>query len=447
MSNENLDAAGQVICLDAQEIAATVAHHSEAWHGYQEVFDLWSNSGKRRETTHNDYWKVLRSFADFLKRKELDSILRKDVVAFRDHLLAIGQSATTVSRKVGILNTLFRVAIDYERLSANPADNVRVTNGQQPKPRIAFSVEDLNCIFRSPVYTERFRPKGGGGEACYWLPLLALFTGCRVEELAQLLVHDIHHEEGLGYYLNISDEAEHSKLKNASSRRRIPLHSALLDCGFLEYIESVRERQFVFPSLKPNPRDKLGGYFSNFFSGYLRQQVGITDKRKVLHSFRHTFKDICRSVGIDEAVHDALTGHTAPGAGRKYGNEQYPLPPLFEAMERFEVAGLDIDHLYIRPPTRKLQQSESHMVSAYYGIVIALCQVKGGKQLSPFIFARCQGNEAAISVADNQIIFGELPGPKRHLVHAWVEIHREELIANWEEGRRTGEFFRIDPLR
>lgn len=447
MSEKSLDSTAQDTSLDAQEIAATIACHHAAWRSYQEIFDLWSNSGSRRETTHNDYWKVLRSFADFLKRKELTAVLRLDVIAFRDYLLANSQSATTVSRKIGILKTLFRVAIDYERLAANPADNVRVVSGQQPKPRIAFTVDDLNRIFHSPVYTERFRPKGGGGEACYWLPLLALFTGCRVEELAQLLVDDIHHEEGLGHYLNITDEAAHSKLKNASSRRRLPLHSALLDCGFLDYVESARPRRFVFPGLKPNPRDKLGGYFSNWFSGYLRHQVGITDKRKVLHSFRHSFKDICRNVGIDEAVHDALTGHTAPGAGRKYGNEQYPLPPLFDAMERFEVAGLDLDHLYTRPPTHKLQQAESHMISAYYGVVIALCKAKDSKQINPFIFARCQGNEAAISISDNQIIFGDLPSPKRHLVHAWVEIHREELVANWELGRNTGEFFRIDPLR
>lgn len=412
-----------------------------------EIFDLWAKAGGRRPTTHNDYWKILTSFASFVERKEPREILRKDVIAFRDFLLGNGQSVTTVSRKIGVLKTLFRVAVDYEALTVNPASQVQVRSTQQQKARVAFTAEDLNLLFQSPIYTNGFRPNGCGREAVYWLPLLALFTGARVEELAQLLVTDIHHEQGHGYYLSISDDAEHSKLKNAASRRRIPLDTTLLDCGFLDYLESVRERRFLFPDLKPNPRGKLGGYFSTFFSKYLRQQVGITDPRKVFHSFRHTFKDACRSVGIDEAVHDALTGHTASSAGRKYGNDQYPLPPLFEALDRFEIAGLDIDHLYTRPPRRKLQQTDSQLISAYYGIVIALCQVKGGKQIAPFIFARCQGNEAGISITENQIIFGELPTAKRHLVQAWVEIHREELIANWEIGKQSGAFFRIDPLR
>ncbi len=441
------DAAAKEPAGDAERIATSVARHLAAFRPYQEVFDLWSNASVRRETTVGDYLKVWTAFADSAQRKELADITRKDVLAFRDELTTQGQSAVTVNRKVGILKTLFRVAIDYERLASNPADQVKVVSRPQQKPRVAFGVEDLNRIFQSEIYTMGFRPKAAGGEAAYWLPLLALFSGARVEELAQLLVTDIIHEPDLGYYINITDEAEHGKLKNASSRRRIPVHTTLLDCGFLDYVEAVRPRRFLFPDLKPNPRGKLGGYFSNFFSGYLRQRVHITDKRKVFHSFRHTFKDICRSVGIDEAVHDALTGHTATGAGRKYGNEQYPLAPLFAAMERFEVEGLDLDHLYVRPPTRRLAQVETTMVSAYYGIVVGLRHVIGNRQIDPHVFARCQGGMAAIAIADNRIIHGSLPFAKLVMVQAWVEIHREELIANWENGRQSGEFFKIEPLR
>ena len=432
---------------DADQITTTVAQHQAAQRPYSELFDLWARTATRRETTVNDYQKVLDCFAQFVQRKEPALITRKDVFNFRDDLIEKGQSPTTVSRKIGILKTLFRAGMDYERMISNPADQVRTTSGNQKKARLSFNEEDLTKIFSSPIYTENFRPVGGGVEASFWLPLLALFTGARIEELAQLLVEDIHHVQGLGSYLNISDEAEHSKLKNAASRRRIPIHSILLDCGFLDYAESVRERKFLFPSLKPNPRQKLGGYFSNFFSGYLRRQVRITDKRKVFHSFRHTFKDICRSVGIDEAIHDALTGHTAPSAGRKYGNEQYPLEPLFEAMERFEVKGLDLARLYVRPPTRRTRSQETKMISAYYGIVIALCQVRGNALITPYVFARCQGAEAAVSIADNHIISGTLPFAKQVLVQAWIEIHREELVANWENGRMSGEFFRVDPLR
>ena len=419
-----------------------------ALHQYENLFQLWTNSSRsRRSTTNEDYWKVLQSFADIARRKPLTEITRRDVVIFRDHLLQSGQSATTASRKVGILKTLFRTGLNYELLEINPADNVRTQVKHDQKSRVAFTSDDLEQIFNSDIYTAGFCPKGGGRKAAYWLPLLALFTGARVEELAQLLVEDVHFVEGLGHYLNISDEAEHSHLKNSASRRRIPVHSILVACGFVDYAVGIRPEKFLFPHLKRNPRNKRAGYFSNFFSGYLRNKVKITDRRKVFHSFRHTFKDVCRTVGIEEAVHDALTGHTSPSAGRKYGNEQYPLEPLFEAIERYEIPDLDLSHLFTRPFAKRLLRSEVKLISAYYGVTVAFAATRIKKQVSPFVVAMCQGAEAGIDVTSNQVIYGQIPYNKQILVNAWIEIHREELIASWNAGRMTGEYLKLDPLR
>ena len=91
---------------------------------YSKLFDLWANAAVRRETTVDDYRKVFASFAEFVRGKELASISRMDVLGFRDALVARGQSPVTVTRKIGILKTLFRVARDYELLSANPAEQV-----------------------------------------------------------------------------------------------------------------------------------------------------------------------------------------------------------------------------------------------------------------------------------------------------------------------------------
>lgn len=411
------------------------------------LFERWVAGGQRRETTESDYRALLTAFCRFYGQRPLAEVQRRDVLGFRDALAADGQSPTTISRKIGMLKTLLRVAIDYEWLTHNPADGVRVASRRDSKARVAFSLGDLQRIFASDIYTADYRPLGGGREAAFWLPLLALYTGARMEELAQLLVSDLRLEPGLGHYFNISDEAAHSKLKNAASRRRIPVHGMLLDCGLLDYVESVRGQGFLFPHLKTNPRDKRGGYFSNFFSGYLRQRVGITDRRKVFHSFRHSFKDVCRSVGIDEAVHDALTGHTAPGAGRKYGNEQYPLPPLFDAIERYEIAGLDLSHLTAGRSVLRVRRSDTSLVSTFYGILVGMPRSLPRQRSAACVHARYQDHEALISVADARLISGGLPAAKHVLVHAWLEIHREELLANWDNARATGAFFRIDPLR
>lgn len=396
---------------------------------YFAIYERWLLSGKRRSTTCEDYWKIFSAFAHLHQCKVPQDVTRKDVLAFRDHLHQCGAHSTTIRRKLGVLKTLFRIAVDYEVIGSNPAEQVRVINPPHPKPRIAFSVEELNRIFNTPLYLERRFPKGAGREAAYWLPLLALFTGARLEELAQLLVDDICHADGLGYYLNITDEAEHAKLKNSSSRRRIPLHAALIQCGFLDYAKSIKSGQLLFSDLKPNPRGKLGAYFSNFFGQYLRKQVGITDRRKVFHSFRHTFKETCRQVGIDEAIHDALTGHSNNSASRKYGNEQYPLAPLFEAINVYAIDGLDVSHLIkTRPPPTEIKPTIFQVISAYYGIVVMMENDKA----SPIIRANFQGKEALIRVTDNHLCRDALPFSKRILVQAWIEIHKEELLAIWQ---------------
>jgi integrase len=412
---------------------------------YEQLLELWHRaSPKRRDSTTEHYWKVLQSFARFVDCKPLANISRKDVVEFRDHLLAAGQSAATATNKVSILKTLFNVGVAHELITANPATQVRTAKSDS-KSRVAFTSADLSRIFNSKIYLDNYRPKVGGRDACYWLPLLALFTGARIEELAQLLVKDVHYVPELGHYLNITDEAEHAKLKNASSRRHVPVHPILVACGFIDYVQSVSPSKFLFPHLKPNPRGKMAGYFSNFFGIYLRKTVKITDRRKVFHSFRHTFKDVCRKVGIEEAVHDALTGHTGNSVSRKYGNEQYPLEPLFAGVAQYEINGLDLSHLIKKPIAAPKQHLR--LIAAFYGVTTAFVATNSKKDSTPFIIALCDGAEAGINIANHRVLFGQLPAHKQLLVDAWISIHREELVASWNAGRLTGEYMKVEPLR
>ena len=79
---------------------------------YKTLFTLWEKSSPRRDTTVEDYQKILYTFADFVQKKALTDIVRRDIIDFRDYLLDSGQSARTASHKVGILKTLFRTAIN-----------------------------------------------------------------------------------------------------------------------------------------------------------------------------------------------------------------------------------------------------------------------------------------------------------------------------------------------
>ena len=420
---------------------------------YQSAYESWqAESAAARGATRDRYFKTIKSLAEFLNEKPITEISRKDIAEFAVHLIESGNSPITSRQKVGILKTIFNSAINKELLDKNPTDHFKLPYKRPHKPRVGFTIEDLGRIFGSPIYTQGYLPLGGGKIACFWLPLLALYTGARLEELAQLQVSDIRVAKGLGYYLSISDLANTgAQLKNAHSRRNIPLHAVLIACGFLDHVRNRQEDRnqggYLFPDLKINPRGKRSGYFSNWFSGYLRKKVGISDTRKVFHSFRHTFKDLCRKHGIEEAVHDALTGHKSPSASREYGNDEFPLEPLFAAIDRYEVPDLDLSHLHEQPLAQSIKVQDIKIISAFYGLVLGFPTRKLGKQASPILIAIHQDQTVGIDLRTTEITFGELPEPKRVLVNAWSQIHREELLMNWQTGSACGEYFAIDPLR
>ncbi len=82
----------------------------------------------------------------------------------------------------------------------------------------------------------------------------------------------------------------------------------------------------------------------------------------------------------------------------------------------------------------------------FFGIMIRMYYAPK-EHNPPHIHALYQGAEAVFAVADAEMTAGELPAKQTKLVQAWIEIHREELLANWELCQNGEKPFQIDPLR
>jgi hypothetical protein len=87
------------------------------------------------------------------------------------------------------------------------------------------------------------------------------------------------------------------------------------------------------------------------------------------------------------------------------------------------------------------------IVSMFYGIIIYMYALDTKQHHLPHIHIEYQGQEAVIGIPDGELIVGELPTNKMKLVQAWIEIHQEELVADWAIAVKGGEIFKIDPLR
>jgi integrase len=308
----------------------------------ERLAELWEKDKNPRDPkTPMKVRLVVRKFTQHFGPISVEAITRKHCIEFRDALRDDGQSAANINNYLARLSALFSVARDRDIIAQSPATGLALKEtGKAVHP---FDVPALVKIFTSPVYTEGVRPKAGAGAAAYWLPLLALFTGARIEELAQLHPDDVREEtydDGSGtrvpaWVIRITDAGEGQELKNASSRRMIPVHPDLIRLGFIEYVATCRNRNRIFHELRKDTTGRESGSWSKWFSRWLRGTCKVEDTRMVFHSFRHTFKDLCRDAEIDEPVHDALTGHSgANTVARAYGSGQYPLRPLVLAMQK-----------------------------------------------------------------------------------------------------------------
>lgn len=321
---------------------------AKAGYTLQEIADKWINERTPIKRTVGQARKVIGRYVEHMGDAKVEQITRRNVVEFKDKLLGSGQTPVNTNKQLMILGILLNFAVSNSIIEQNPAKGVKVEVRKNAKEaRLPFDLPALTALFSSPIYSLGERPKGGAGEAGYWLPLLALFTGARIEELCQLHPNDVYQEayreldgvERSAWVLRITDEGPKQALKNPGSRRRIPIHAELIRLGFVEYARNAIGRERIFDKLIPDVVGDESGNWSKWFGGYLREKAGVTDKRIVFHSLRHTFKHEARAMEIAEDISDAITGHSGGKVSRNYGGTDYPLRPLVEAMNRFRITG------------------------------------------------------------------------------------------------------------
>jgi len=86
-------------------------------------------------------------------------------------------------------------------------------------------------------------------------------------------------------------------------------------------------------------------------------------------------------------------------------------------------------------------------ISMFYGIIIRMYYFDNQQHNMPHIHVHYQGDSAIIEIPGGVMLEGKLPKTKQKLVSAWIEIHKDELIADWELAINGESVFKIDPLK
>lgn len=162
------------------------------------------------------------------------------------------------------------------------------------------------------------------------------FSGMRIGEVLQLTKPDIRKDGKISYF-SVNEEEEGKSVKSGVTRN-VPIHSALIQEGLLEYVEKLPEGGPLFPDKKPDKFGNRGGDAWKVTGRFIRDKVGITDKRKVPnHAWRHRMEDELRAAEVPEAERDAIVGHTRQTTGAGYGIRGEPLRRLSRYLERVKV--------------------------------------------------------------------------------------------------------------
>ena len=254
-------------------------------------------------------------------------------------------SAKTVNKYLDNIKALFRFAVDNGYMETNFAEGLRIRiKGRAYEERDPFSNRDLTALFHSREYTNDTFDKPWK----FWLPLLGLYTGCRLEELCQLNVKDIKQISDI-WVLDIrADVQSDQKTKTEVSNRFVPLHPIIIeDLNFLGYVKQLKDKREtrLFPDLKKHS-GRYGHYPTRWFGTY-KKNCGIKapPNKKVFHSFRHNLQDNLKQQLIQEKLVDELVGHVVEGESFGRYGKPYRVPVLYkEAILKLNY-GIDLSHL------------------------------------------------------------------------------------------------------
>lgn len=222
-------------------------------------------------------------------------------------------SDRTIKRQFSELSAFFDWCRDREYIEDNPTKDFTWTrSGAARDEWDEFSSDDLYKLFASPIWkgSHSERRRNISGELVikdwhYWIPLVGLYSGMRLNEICQLEKHDIKERDSV-YYFDVNAEGR-KRLKNAESARYIPIHSALLEMGFLDFVSAQIEGNLW--GLTPSSR----GYYSDKPSKAFGKTLEVIDlKRDKLSfkSFRRTFASLLQNACVPEELAASLMGHT-----------------------------------------------------------------------------------------------------------------------------------------
>lgn len=289
-----------------------------AQNSFKQLADEWLEKNNwNREKGRKSFQSHINRFISIMGDIEITTITPVMLYDFADVMATEHQAShSTITNYMGSISSVMKYAIRQGVIESNPASGLDLkTYGASEKKRKPFAHEMLLKLFSQDL-PDKIR--------LLWSILIS--TGMTLDEAALLKATDIKTEQGIRFF-----DLTEAVVKNKGSARKVPVPSVIesfLD-GWLE--DLTAERLFTFPV---NADGKAQNAASKKSMYYIRKVTN--DEGLVTHSFRHSFKDLCRNADIPQDLHDFITGHSGGDSASNYG-EGHSLIRRKEALERLNL--------------------------------------------------------------------------------------------------------------
>ena len=291
---------------------------------------LWDDYIKARTTAGfmKDGGKRMRpvaaSLRKFLGHDDARQVTKKNLLDWRDQLLASLSAKTVSDMYLSAVRSLFQWAHDNERLPDNPASAVKQAKPKKQRAREAgyTDAEAVKVLKLSRSYEPkadeygRVRETWASVNAKRWVPLLCAFSGARVSEITQLRKEDVR-QEGERWIMRITPDAGTMK---AGHYRDVPLHRQVVAQGFVQFVEQADDGPLFHTGKDPAKFAAKAVRMTNHVGTWLQESGLVPTGVQPNYAWRHRFKTQARDMGADIRVVDGIQGHAGRTASDGYGD-------------------------------------------------------------------------------------------------------------------------------
>lgn len=276
---------------------------------FDDLIKGWASEKKPAAKTLYAWKAVVEKLKKAIGHDDAARLTPDDMVRWKASLIESGFKPKTIrDAHLVPIRAILQWAVDNRKLPTNPAERITMeVKKKAAGSRRGYTDPEAKIVLRAAA-AEKDPVKR-------WVPWLCAYSGARVAEICQLRREDIVEIDDI-WCFKVDPQA--GSIKTAGSERVVPLHPALIEAKFLDFVRKVKKGP-LFADLPEDRFGSRGGNGTKVLGRWVRH-LGLTDERLApSHSWRHRMRTLARRHGLDTDIVDRFVGHAGREIPSGYG--------------------------------------------------------------------------------------------------------------------------------